>query len=240
MWFARIPPDHINEKAHIMHLRILTLASLAMLGANVARATTYINTIGAAGTFSTGADGLPDDSSLLASSFYVSGTPDFNSLTLALSATAPGDGGSVMVFLLPDDGTGGPGVAGFPDLSGVTYPTLGTISDSALVASPTLVTFAISAANVSSITSPNGEYWIGLSTNEPTSVQWAQSSVGNGIGLDGQSGYALNNFNGGALFAGGYQMTVSAENVPEPTTVAILGGGLAGIGYVRRRRAKQA
>jgi hypothetical protein len=240
MWFARIPADHINEKAHIMHLRILTLASLAMLGANVARATTYINTIDAAGTFSTQADGLPDSSGILGSSFYVSGTPDFNSLTLALSATAPGDGGSVMVYLMPDDGTGGLGVAGSPDFSGVGFPTLGTISDSALVASPTLVTFAISAADVSSVTSPNGEYWIGLSTDGPSSVQWAQSSISNGIGLDGQSGYSFNNLDGGSTFAGGYQMTVSAENVPEPTTVALLGGGLAGIGYVRRRRAKQA
>jgi PEP-CTERM motif len=235
-----------------MNRRIFALGAIAMLSANAAYATTYFDTISSPASLSLNVDGPGDGATLLAQSFAVPGLPDFSRVTLALSADRPADGGSFVVFLVPDDGSGGPSLAGFPqtalDVSGLVATgfantfTLGTISDSQLsgsIASPSLISLSISSAALASVTSStfNGEYWIGIDATGSTSVEWALSSDASGIGTDGQ--VLFNNAGnplGGVsdLSLGAYQMIV---DTPEPASLAILGGGLAALGFFRRRTA---
>jgi len=91
-----------------------------------------------------------------------------------------------------------------------------------------------------------GTYWIGLETPlsddtySSAAWWWTYTDASTAIGLD---------FNTNGLFsfpdsAGPYEMivetsTTTAESAPEPGTFAILGGGLAGLGYMRRRTANK-
>jgi hypothetical protein len=246
----------LRRKRHNgMNHRILALSALAMLTANVAHATTYFDSISAPASFSGNSDGPSDGATLLAQSFSVPGTPNFNTVTLGLNADVPSDGGSTMVFLVPDDGTGAPNMAGFPQTtldatssSATGYANavlLGTIKDSSLGASggsPTLITLSISPAAVASVTSQtsNGEYWIGLVTDGSSSIEWDLSSDGSGVGLAGQDYFNNAGSSFGSIFDPGNGTYELRAGVPEPATLAILGAGLAGIGYARRRQAKKA
>lgn len=247
-----------------MNHRILALSLLALIPAGVAHATTYFDTISLPATASGNADGPSDGATLIAQSFSSPGTPDFNSVTLALTADAPTDGGSFMVYLVPDDASGGVNIAGSPQLNLDSTNTtaigfsgavsIGTINDSQLAAtgsSPTLVTLSIPSATVTAVTSltANNEYWIGIDATGSTSVEWSLSANANGVGTAGQALY--NNVVGGfgsanSIANGGYQMsvasgaTVSPSNTPEPATLAIMGAGMAGIGFARRRRSIKA
>ena len=100
----------------------------------------------------------------MASSFTVAGTPNFNSISLSLLADNPSDGGSLLVYLVPDDGTGDArGVAGAPDFSSAVF--IGSIADSSLpdaaIGTPTLATLTGIANPFSS---PNDEYWVAVDT----------------------------------------------------------------------------
>ncbi|WP_158925885.1 PEP-CTERM sorting domain-containing protein [Acidisphaera sp. S103] len=230
--------------------RILVFSALAMLTANVANATTYFNTINSPATFSGNADGpVGDGVNIMAASFNVPGTPNFNSVTLALTADSPTDGGSTMVYLVPDDGSGGANMAGAPMLNGsgtnfANAVLVGTILDSSLDISgtgPSLVALTITPAELASVTSKtsDNEYWIGLVASGTSSVEWNLTSSIDGPGMASQWDFnnALAEFDD---TSGAYQMIVSANvPAPEPATLAILGCGLAGIGYVRRRKAKK-
>ena len=154
-----------------------------------------------------------------------------------------------MVYLVPDDGSGAPDVAGSPLLNGagasfVDAVLLGTILDSSLDVSgtgPSLVKLTVTPAEVASVTShtSDDEYWIGLVASGSSSIEWDLSNPDDAPGLVDQADF--NNQLGTFSDPGGaYQMIVAGNvSAPEPTTLAILGGGLAGIGYVRRRKAKK-
>jgi hypothetical protein len=237
------------QEADAMVSRILALSALAMLTANVAHATTYFDTINTPAVFGGNADGPSDGVNLMAASFDVPGTPNFTSVTLALTADTPSDGGSTMVYLVPDDGSGALDMAGFPMLNGAgtnfaNAVLLGTILDSSLDITgtgPSLTTLTISPTQIASVTSStaDNEYWIGLIASGSSSIEWNVTDPDDGPGLIGQSGYnnAVSVFDDST---GAYQMMASGNvPTPEPTTLAILGGGLAGLGYVRRRKAKK-
>jgi len=230
--------------------RILVFGALAMLTANVANATTYFDTINPPAAFSGNADGpVGDGVNLMAASFNVPGTPNFNSVTLALTADVPSDGGSTMVYLVPDDGSGAPNLAGSPLLNGAgtnfaDAVLIGTILDSSLAVSgtgPSLVQLTITPGEVASVTSntSDNEYWIGLLAGGSSSVEWNVTNPDNAPALLSQADFnnAAGTFDDAT---GAYQMIVAANvSTPEPATLAILGCGLAGIGYVRRRKAKK-
>jgi hypothetical protein len=230
-----------------MKMRFLAIGALAMVAGHAANATTYINTIDANAMF--GDDGL-DDGTLSAADSFTAATPDFSQVQLLLGADNPADGGSAMVYLVPDNGGGTAGVAGLPTatFNGSNVFTgfsgaelIGTVKDSSLAASPgasTLVTFNVTPT----ITTPNEEYWIAFVPNPGSSANWFWSSTDGGTGTAGQESYFTSSAADGggssvdpdsAVGAGPYGLIV---DTPEPATIAILGGGLAGLGCFRRRK----
>ena len=220
-----------------MKYRLLAIGAAVLLSAHAANATTYFESI--AGVASVGVDGVNDGMTVAASSF-TAGTPDFSVINLALSAGTPGDGGSLLVYLVPDNGAGGlNGIAGLPELT--TDGTgnflhfnnaelLGSILDSSLSNSLSVVSINVA----STITTNNKEYWVALVWNGGSSGEWSYEANATGIGTTGQNydnTYGI--LSPASDTTGAYQMSVTT---PEPATLAILGGGLAGLGYVRRRK----
>jgi hypothetical protein len=219
-----------------MNIRIFAVSALALGLAHSANATVYFDSTMPSTNPYSGTDGQADGNSYSAASFSA-GQPDFTQISLILSASNPTDGGSVMVYLVPDNGTGGsPGVAGNPGpLQDAALLT--TISDSSLSVDPSLVTINLSGSVASSVSTENDEYWVWLQYSDGSSTLWSygDSDIG-GIGLTGQGNvdesFPTNNPDSDGV----YDMVV---DTPEPASLAILGGGLAGLGYLRRRKVKK-
>ena len=242
-----------------MNVRSFAAAAAAIFVAHAANATVYFDSANVASP-TYGYDGKSDGVIAAADSF-TAGTPDFSQVSMLLSADTPTDGGSVSVFLVPDDGTGSMGVAGNPQastsggvFSGFSGATLvGTISDASLAATgtgTTLASLSVSPAIAASVSAPNKAYWIGLELSAGSSAEWYFGPDSTGAGATNQSnwyafssaqgggtGTVLNSFDASAGGVGGpYALIVST---PEPAALAILGAGLAGLGYMRRRGAKR-
>jgi hypothetical protein len=203
-----------------------------------------------------------------AGSFTVTSAQTLTSVSLELSAANPSDGGSLTVVLTPDTGAASPFITTLKDLSlptdGITTFTndtvLATILDSSLSSTPSLITFSTSAALTP------GVYWIGLETPQlPSSVlagdtiydgtygsaEWwytndtdppADSGVPGQLGFSAEGGPSSFPISGdNAFFGGPYEMILDTEQAaPEPGTLAILSGGLMGLGYIRRRTGRTA
>jgi hypothetical protein len=223
------------------------LGALAAFAAHAANAGVYFDSVNVTGA-NTGADGANDSITALAQSFTTA-TPDFSSITLSLLAATPSDGGSIQVFLVPDSGTGGgTGLAGTPAYSpgGPAFSSftnahlIGTVADAALTTTPSLVSLWVGAPTIAPVTTAtsNQEYWVALVLSGSSSGEWEfNSGAPGGLGSAGQAFF--NNFSGTASTSlvgpggnGAYDMIVAT---PEPMTIAVLGIGLAGLGYVRRR-----
>ena len=230
-----------------MKCRSLALGGIALLAvnaANVANAgVVFDNVTGVPSTgFSGPSDGGP---TLTMGASFTAATPDFSSISLLLAAGSSSTTGSTLLYLVPDTGGGsGNGQSGLPaieDNTG-TFTSLagshliGTISDTALTSSFGLKSFWVSPA----LLTTNQEYWVVAISDASSSFEWSYAGDDSGVGTGGQSYF--NDFAGSNLLptsdsSGGYQMVVET---PEPAAIAILGSGLVGLGFFRRRTARPA
>lgn len=180
---------------------------------------------------------IPDgaDSVSIYGPLYDSFTPtssgDLSGLSLALTDAvgivaipelkeAPQAADDVAVGLYSDDSIA----------PGNLIATLGTVDSNSVTDA-----FAIYTVNLlSNPTLTQGvRYWIGLSATD-TPVNWAWSFDLSGPGVAGE--YFSNNINGVASNLNGpYEMLLTTA--PEPASILLIGGGLAAIALVRRRRA---
>jgi hypothetical protein len=187
-----------------------------------------------------------------ASQFSVPFVQTLDYVSLELSADAPSDGGSVMVYLLPDNGSGFPNYTTSTDIYGNTISTfvggtlIGVIPDSTLSQQSALVTVDTDVVLAA------GSYWIGLATSLLPGLSDPPPQIVYGSGQwwwsnPDASDPVTQNFNAigspGPFAVGGdplltnnpgdYELVVST---PEPATVALLGGAMAGLGLLRKRR----
>jgi hypothetical protein len=216
-------------RGFLMIQRFLAAAALGLLMTSNAQAGLALDTV--TGFSPTNISGPNSDgSNVAATSLSLTGAPDFNSISLLLSADTPSDGGSVQVYIVPNAS----GPVAFAGISSLTSGVLvGTIADSQLADSsgtPALVT-------LTDFTSPpisaNGEYWIALNMTG-SSAEWSYSNNGpaDQFSYSDANGLYPDAGNGGAA-PGAFAAIVDA---PEPTAIALFGSGLVGLGYVRRRQ----
>jgi hypothetical protein len=192
----------------------------------------------------------------LGDSFIATNSERIESVTFMVKENA-NDTGSVLVYLVPNNPATGaptlPAVSGGTALSGAQL--LGTISGSGLFA-----TFGNHYTAVSlspDVTVAAGTYWIemvdansltnGDGNPTVTNLQWGFNTSGFtdvGVPTSGNiSSYANASDNGltGPALGNSSQLAVFEMQIstPEPASLAVLGVGTAGLGFIRRRHAKK-
>jgi hypothetical protein len=196
----------------------------------------------------------------LAQQFFVSAPATLTSLDLRLTDSTPNDGGSILVYLVGDNGSGFPSNTGTPSHNVLTNSTLlGTILDSSLPSTTTAgcsfgAGATINACNtvleVNDFISTPGDYWIALVNGSDaanggsglgSNAVWWRAGDNLGLNATGMNNAHVNA--SGILteqnplnIIQSFEMQV---NTPEPGSLALLGAGMTGLGLIRRRLSKK-
>lgn len=240
----------------------MTVGLLSLLAAGSANANVVFDTLGATngtpvngslldnrsfsmqvGTTGTAGSPLADELSLP--------TTEITSISLRLTDASNTDGGSILVYLVPNQS------GNTPMSSGLTLASskilLGTISDSSL---PTSLS-GCSITQCNTKLSPDlgvaaGQYWLTLVNDSDTKnggsasaaaslAAWWTNGNGSGIGTTGESNGHVNTSAAFAIVSDvGSTSTFEAQvtTTPEPASLALLGVGLAALGFRTRGKKK--
>lgn len=189
--------------------------------------------------------------------FNVTAATSLTSVTLRLSDSTS-DTGSVLVYLVPDNGSSLPTHTGGDTLTNATL--LGTILDSTINSTSTAGGCSFGASPQISLCNTKlntyaplsvGDYWIVLAAgNDPnngnsnaaatTALWWRDTdniSTGGGVGTAGMDRISTANSTVSNGFTTG-QMEMQVTT-PEPASMAVLGASLFGLGFARRRQQRK-
>jgi hypothetical protein len=238
----------------------IAIGLAAFLAAGSASAATIYDTISgytSTGAFKLGAVTPPGNNLThdpMGDEFTVSpGTTPITSVTVgladSLASGSTNDGGSVLVYLVGD-------TSGLPASTGLALsaPTLiGTISDGSLVSGGGIT--KVTLAPASPLALAPGNYWLELTSgadpnnggtnSHQTTAAWGYFATSSLIGptVGSISSFVIGSTppfqtsNGPNLDAGFQNVFEAQVNTPEPGGLALLGAGIAALGFARRRRA---
>jgi hypothetical protein len=186
-----------------------------------------------------------------AQEFTVSLAATLESLTLRLSDPTPSDGGSLLVYLVPNNTNLSLNIPSSTGLQLTGDTLLGTIFDSGLTTTHSDIVMPIYA----SLTA--GTYWIALvngsdtinggSNSSSTNALWWRTAdligldIGNNVGNTDSGLYNAHVGPNGAsvitsVTGNSFEMQI---DTPEPASLALLGAGVTGLGFLRRRQTKR-